>query len=138
MSLPVNKPCPCGSGKKYKKCCQLFHNGAKPRSALELMKSRYSAFAVDDAKYIIKTTHKENTDYSQDKKAWEKSVLDFSKNTFFDKLTIIDFVDGEDEAYVEFLVNLTQNQKDISFMERSKFKKEDNMWKYHSGEIKNA
>eukprot|EP01155_Anaeramoeba_flamelloides_P018237 Anaeramoba_flamelloidesa569597_87.p2 GENE.a569597_87~~a569597_87.p2 ORF type:complete len:139 (-),score=10.60 a569597_87:248-664(-) len=138
MSSPVNKPCPCGSGKKYKKCCLVFHNGAKPKNALELMKSRYSAFAVDDAKYILKTTHKENTDFSQDKQTWEKSVLDFSKNTSFDKLTIIDFVDGEDEAYVEFLANLIQNQKDISFIERSKFKKEDNMWKYHSGEIKNG
>ncbi len=23
-----NIPCPCGSGKKYKKCCMLSHNGA--------------------------------------------------------------------------------------------------------------
>lgn len=23
-----NTPCPCGSGKKYKKCCLLSHNGA--------------------------------------------------------------------------------------------------------------
>ncbi len=23
-----NTPCPCGSGKKYKKCCLLLHNGA--------------------------------------------------------------------------------------------------------------
>lgn len=21
-SIPVNEPCPCGSGKKYKKCCR--------------------------------------------------------------------------------------------------------------------
>ena len=30
-----NAPCPCGSGKKYKKCCLLQQDGAKRRRAKE-------------------------------------------------------------------------------------------------------
>ena len=30
---PVNAPCPCGSGKKYKKCCRDLHEGAEQFTA---------------------------------------------------------------------------------------------------------
>ena len=136
MGLPVNKPCPCGSGKKYKKCCGIFHNGSDPKTALELMKSRYSAFCVNDAKYIIKTTHKENSDFSDDIEIWKKSILEFSKNTNFEALSIISFdTITQNEAYVTFHAKLSTDSNDISFTEKSKFLKEDNIWKYHSGEI---
>lgn len=138
MASPVNQPCPCGSHKKYKKCCAIFHKGSNPKTALELMKSRYSAFAVADAKYIIKTTHKENPEYNEDKKAWEASILDFSYGTEFKKLDIIEFIEKDDEAYVTFRVQLEQNGKDVSFQERSKFYKVDGVWKYHSGEVSNG
>ena len=67
MKLSVNSICPCGSLKKYKKCCKLFHDDIKkPSNALELMKSRFSAFAFCKSDYIIKTTHKKNCDFSLD------------------------------------------------------------------------
>ena len=65
MKLSVNSICPCGSLKKYKKCCKLFHdNIKKPSNALELMKSRFSAFAFFKSDYIIKTTHQKNCVFS--------------------------------------------------------------------------
>ena len=50
--LSVNAPCPCGSLKKYKKCCMPFHKGAKVKDALSLMKSRYSAFVAGEINYM--------------------------------------------------------------------------------------
>ena len=47
--------CPCGTGKAYAKCCQIFHLGAYPDTAEQLMRSRYSAYALRDAQYLIKT-----------------------------------------------------------------------------------
>jgi SEC-C motif-containing protein len=135
MKFSVNSPCPCGSGQKYKKCCGVFHKGALPKTAKELMASRYSAFVVSDFKYIIKTTHKENSDFTSDISNWKNSILDFCKNCEFKKLDILDFIDGEDEAYVTFKVNIFCEDKDNSFTERSKFFKENNMWLYHSGEF---
>jgi len=42
----------------YAVCCRLLHSGAATaRTALELMRSRYSAFAVRDAGYLLATWH---------------------------------------------------------------------------------
>ncbi|MCP4970201.1 MAG: hypothetical protein GY932_06360 [Arcobacter sp.] len=137
MKVSVNSFCPCGSKKKYKKCCKIYHNGSNPSTALELMKSRYSAFIVGDYKYIIKTTHKENIDYTGDLKSWKESILDFSNNSEFKKLEIIDFTKEDKVSYVTFKAIILQNNKDISFIEKSKFYKVNNTWLYHSGEFLN-
>jgi len=107
MKISVNIHCPCGSKKKYKKCCRIYHNGSLPSTALLLMKSRYSAYALGDCNYIIKTTHPDNPDYSTDIKSWEESILSFSRHTHFLGLEIIDFIDGEKEAFVTFNAQLS-------------------------------
>jgi len=39
--------CPCGSGKVYKNCCGPFHKKEKyPGSPIDVLRSRYTAFAV--------------------------------------------------------------------------------------------
>ncbi len=133
MKYSVNSPCACGSGIKYKKCCQLFHNGKVAKNALELMKTRYSAYAFSNLRYIIKTTHQENQDFTTDIKSWEKDILDFSKNGEFRDLEILEFIDGETEAFVTFCATIFINNKNASFVEKSKFYKVDSKWLYHSG-----
>ncbi len=136
MKFSVNHPCPCGSGNKYKKCCQVFHKGKIPANALELMKSRYSAYVVGDAKYIIKTTHINNPDFTPLKEQWEKDILEFCNGTNFKKLDIINFIDEKEESYVEFKVTMDIDDKDSSFIEKSRFLKDNNIWKYVDGEFK--
>jgi len=99
------------------------------------MKSRYSAFAYGDSKYIIKTTHLENQDYTTDTPSWDQSILEFCKICSFPKLQILEFIDGEQEAYVTFHATIYCGNKDHSFSEKSKFFKFDNRWLYHSGEF---
>ena len=126
-----NLPCPCLSGMKYKKCCGKYHKGALAPNALTLMKSRYSAYATNNANYIIKTTHKDNIDYNIDTKLWKTSIELFCKNTKFLQLTIISFSTKEDSAYVEFEAKLGNE----TMMENSYFVKENSMWLYHSGVV---
>lgn len=133
MKYSINSLCPCGSGMKYKKCCQLFHNGKVAKNALELMKSRYSAYAFSNPKYIMKTTHKENQDFTSETKIWEKDILEFCKNGEFRDLEILEFIDGEEEAFVTFLATIFLNNQNASFIEKSKFYKVDGKWLYHSG-----
>ncbi len=118
----VNSTCPCGSGKKYKKCCQIYHKGAYPKDVLTLMKSRYSAFAIGDIKYIIKT--------STFQKDYEELKV-FSDSCEFKKLEILEV--GED--FVTFRATIFCKGVDNSFTEKSKFIKIDGKWKYDSGEI---
>ncbi|MCI0500992.1 MAG: SEC-C domain-containing protein [Epsilonproteobacteria bacterium] len=135
MKYSVNSLCPCGSGLKYKKCCKFYHDGKVAKTALELMKSRYSAYAIANIFYIIKTTHNENQDFTTDISNWKKDILEFCKNTDFCKLEILEFIDGTSEAFVTFKATLFSQEDDMSFVEKSKFFKVDGMWLYHSGEF---
>jgi len=128
--ISPNLPCPCGSGVKYKKCCLKYHKGARPANALLLMRSRYSAYAFGLAKYIIETTHTDNTDYTENREKWTEEILSFSNNTEFQKLSIIAFIDGEEEAFVTFEAVLSSGL----LREKSRFLKEGGKWFYVDGE----
>lgn len=135
MKISPNNPCLCGSLLKYKKCCKVFHDGALAKTALELMKSRYCAFSLGKSEYIISTTHEKNPDFSSDIKSWKADIINFSKNTQFENLEILDFVDDEIESFVTFKATLTQNNNDVSFCERSRFLKVEQKWLYVDGEF---
>ncbi|UFH59683.1 YchJ family protein [Sulfurovum mangrovi] len=126
-----NIPCPCGSQKKYKKCCAVYHKGALAPDALSLMKSRYSAYAAGNADYIIKTTHPDNPDYTTDRTSWKKEIDLFSKHTEFLGLKILEFIDGEEEAYVTFEALLSSGM----LHEKSRFLKSGGVWLYVDGVI---
>lgn len=49
--------CPCCSGLPYVSCCRLFHAGAEPPTALQLMRARYAAFVKRDAAFLMRTSH---------------------------------------------------------------------------------
>ncbi len=126
-----NTPCPCGSGNKYKKCCQPYHRGARPADALLLMKSRYSAYALGQSRYIIATTHPDNPDYTEDTATWIAGIEAFSEQTEFRRLEILEFADGDEEAFVTFRATFG----DGSMVERSRFVREEGRWFYYSGEF---
>lgn len=138
MKFSANDNCPCGSLIKYKKCCKPFHEDIKtPINALELMKSRYCAYAIEKSEYIILTTQQNNRDFNTDTKVWNNDILDFSRNTKFEKLEILEFIDGQTESFVTFKANITQNKQDVSFIEKSRFVKENGKWQYIDGEFIN-
>lgn len=129
--LSPNAPCPCGSNQKYKKCCAIYHKGALSKNALLLMKSRYSAYAAGNSKYIIKTTHPNNPEYIADSKSWKDSINAFSKHTQFLGLEILEFIDGEEEAFVMFKAKLSSGD----MVEKSRFLKVENQWFYESAVV---
>lgn len=102
------------------------------------MRSRYAAYALGLAEYIIATTHKKNPQYLPDTKQWKKEVEQFSKMTTFETLTILDDEENGENAIVTFRAGLTQNGCDISFLERSQFVNENGRWLYRNGEVSNA
>jgi SEC-C motif-containing protein len=124
-----NHSCPCGSGNKYKKCCQPYHKGAQPKDALTLMKSRYSAYAANQSDYIIQTTHPDNTDYSMDIRLWRDGIELFCQDTDFLGLEIHKFIDGDSEAFVTFCAMLDSGD----MVEKSHFIKLKGRWLYLDG-----
>ncbi len=124
--------CHCNSGKFYINCCKILHEGAYPYNALSLMRSRYCAYAHHLAEYIIRTTHV-NPHYNPDHSQWTQEILHFCQTTKFQKLVIIDFIDGAVEAYVTFQAHLIQDNVPIILKEKSHFKIVGKQWLYLDG-----
>ena len=99
------------------------------------MRSRYTAYKLKIPRYIISTTHEDNIDFSTNTSQWEIDILDFCKSCNFDKLTILDFIDGISESYVTFKVSIFCNLKESSFTEKSRFLKKNGKWYYISGKF---
>lgn len=129
-------PCPCRSGKSYKNCCKIFHEGAAfPKNALQLMRSRYSAYVKGNVNYIIKTTHPDHPNHLMEPNKWREDILFFCQNTKFKGLKILEFEDKEPISTVTFLAQLERNGKDASFIEKSLFEKVNGPWLYKSGTL---
>lgn len=119
--------CACHSKKPYRQCCQPFHKGLQhPETPLLLMRSRYAAYALGLAGYIMDTTHPLHSGFQQDRKSWQRSLEDFSRNTQFLDLEILDF----DEETVTFRAVLSQEGQDATFVEKSAFVKVNDRWLY--------
>lgn len=122
--------CPCGSETPYLSCCGRYHKGEPAPNALALMKSRYSAYAVKNADYIIYTTHPSHPDATIPIPKRRKQIKAFCEATRFLKLEILAVEEQETHATVTFHVTLSQQGKDASFTEKSAFEKEGNLWLY--------
>lgn len=111
--------CPCGTDRAYSECCGLFHAGAVPATPEELMRSRYSAFAVRDAAYLLATWHPGTAPASVD--------LD---DTVWTGLAIIDApAASERRGVVEF----EARYRGGVLRERSRFVRQSDRWWYLDG-----
>ena len=124
------KKCPCHSNLEYSNCCGPLHLGAIPKSALNLMRSRFSAYSLGLVDYIINTTHTKSIHYNIDLESWKRQIIEFSTNTDFNNLIIIEYLSIPEET-VTFTASLLQNNEDESFTEKSIFKKENGVLKYY-------
>lgn len=97
------------------------------------MRSRYSAFTLNNPKYIIYTTHPNNEEFTENTETWLQDIEDFSNSCRFENLQILEFLDGENEAFVTFKATIFCQSKDCSFTEKSKFLKENEKWLYLGG-----
>ena len=129
MKITSTDACLCGSGLIYKNCCQILHKGGKAASPEALMRSRYSAYALGLAAYIMQTTHPDGTQYRADQAAWKRDIDLFCQNTRFARLQIL----AARDDMVTFRATLFANNLDVSFTEISVFRQHNGRWKYYSG-----
>ncbi len=138
-ALEPNKPCPCGSGSKYKKCCRPFHKGMLPPTPEALMRSRYSAYVAGDMAYIAETTHPQSPWYREDADASERELRVLTANRHYNSLMVQSSAVAEDGAagWVTFHASITdiKDGKDLSFTEKSEFRKHNDRWLYVGGDI---
>ncbi len=93
------------------------------------MRSRYSAYAVGNSSYIVKTTHPNNANYTTNIIAWKANIEVFCRDTEFLGLEIIETIETEGESFVTFRAKLSSGD----MVERSRFLEIGNQWLYESG-----
>jgi SEC-C motif-containing protein len=117
------RACPCGLGDDYGSCCGRLHAGAPARTAESLMRSRYSAFAVGDAAYLLRTWHPSARPESltlDPALRWTRlAVLEADGGGLFD-------VDGT----VRFRAVYIREGKRGVLAETSRFVRQDGLWTY--------
>lgn len=135
MKIDFADPCPCQSGSSYAECCAPFHKGKSPETAVKLMRSRYSAYALELVDYLINTTHPASPQYMHNLAEWRRKLKEFCKYTEFTGLKVLNDQEGETSAYVTFTAFLSQQGDDASFTEKSLFSKHQDKWLYRCGQV---
>ena len=93
------------------------------------MRSRYSAYALKLANYIIETTDPASPHFQKNLSAWRKNILAFGNLNF----TGLDILEAKDDT-VAFKAHLKDGSRDASFIEKSLFTKKSNRWLYLKAE----
>ncbi|KHN68276.1 preprotein translocase subunit SecA [Acinetobacter calcoaceticus] len=117
--------CPCGKG-SYAECCEPLHLGtAKALTAEQLMRSRYSAFALQQIDYIVKTTA-----LGQQTALDKDAIADWSKQNQWLGLEVVNAKEklGKTHAQVEFKAHYHDGQKAQVHHEVSHFVFHQQQW----------
>jgi SEC-C motif domain protein len=115
--------CPCGLGDGYDVCCGRLHAGAAALTAESLMRSRYSAFAVGDAGYLLRTWHP----------AGRPPTLTLDPALHWTRLAVLETHDGglfDADGTVRFRAVYVQDGRRGVLAETSRFVRQDKLWTY--------
>ena len=115
--------CPCGLGNDYDSCCGRLHGGAAAPTAESLMRSRYSAFAVGDAGYLLRTWHPSSRP--------RELTLDPARQ--WNRLAVLETRDGglfDATGTVRFRAIYVQDGRRGVLDETSRFVRQNGLWTY--------
>ncbi|MEZ5816834.1 MAG: YchJ family metal-binding protein [Hyphomicrobiaceae bacterium] len=122
--------CPCrkkSETTEYAECCGPFHRGTRAAPSAEaLMRSRYSAFAMRNARYLLATWHPST----------RPQHVDFVPEEEWVQLRVLTAHESGDEATVEFVARSRRGGRVDSLHEASRFVREGGRWLYVDGVTK--
>ena len=125
--VTAGSPCPCGlDGRRYGECCGAYHaadgSAAAPTAEL-LMRSRYSAFAVGDTGYLLRSWHSRTRP--------ERLELDPAQH--WTRLEVLGTAEGGPfhvGGTVAFRAHWTEHGEQGVLEENSRFVREGGAWVY--------
>ncbi|GAA3008655.1 YchJ family protein [Streptomyces fulvorobeus] len=119
----ADAPCPCGLPATYAECCGRLHAGAAAATCEALMRSRYTAFVVQDAAYLLRTWHPDT----------RPPTVDFDPGLRWTGLEILAVTEGSPfhtTGTVTFRAHYTDDGRPDSLHERSRFVRHESHWVY--------
>jgi SEC-C motif-containing protein len=128
VKAPDGERCPCGSGGVYADCCRPLHTGERPAAtALALMRSRFSAFALGQGDYLLASWHPRT----------RPKRLHLDRDVEWRRLQIVDTDAGahdDTSGVVEFRAQYVRDGVRHILHERSRFTREKGRWLYLDGD----
>jgi SEC-C motif-containing protein len=130
--MSVTNPCPCGSGLPLNACCKPVIDGtAKAPTAEALMRSRYTAYTLQDINYLAATLDPtELRGFDRD------ATASWARDSTWVELQIVETSAGspdDSEGTVEFKARFKRDGVIQEHHEVSLFRKIDGAWLYSGG-----
>lgn len=120
-------PCLCGSLAPYGGCCGRLHRGSgQAATALDLMRSRYAAYAVGDAGYLWRTWHPRTRPGS----------IELDADLTWTGLDVHGAGSADDGDWVEFTASYLTRTGAGDLHEHSRFTQRAGRWFYLDGELR--
>lgn len=126
-------PCPCGMGEAYSRCCGVFHSGANPPTAVQLMRARYVAYARGDDDFVHRTWSAET------RPSLGELATDAGTQIEWRRLVVETVEAGgpfDDHGRVQFTAIGRSSTGRVVLREDSRFVRRDGVWAYVDGVIR--
>ena len=139
--LEPSRPCACASGLRYGDCCRPFLRGERDApDPISMMRSRFSAFALDYSAYLWRTLHPTHPDRARPEEEVLRTFRRASRTLEYRSLAILDSAPAgaDGRAQVLFLARVLDRGRDLSFLERSDFLHDGAGWRYLTGTVRGA
>lgn len=123
--------CPCRKKSEpiaYETCCGRFHRGQVPETAEALMRSRYTAYATHNARYLLETWHPTT----------RPAAIDVDDGLEWYMLKIVGHTEIGTTATVTFSARSRLKGSTHDLRETSRFVRENGRWYYVEGMFADA
>jgi len=120
--------CPCGSSLAYQRCCGHLHAGAVAEDAEALMRSRYCAYVLGRADYLLATWHPSTRPaglHLEEEPRPKWLGLEVKRHA----------VTAPGQAIVEFVARFRVAGRGQRMHETSRFVRQEGRWYYLDGEV---
>ena len=130
---PDLAPCPCGRTATYAACCGRFHAGAVAPDAESLMRSRYTAYVLNNEAYLLATWHASTRPDALNLTTQPATQAATQPATQWLGLEVKTHHAAGDSASVEFVARYRINGRAVRLHETSRFVRAEGCWYYVDG-----
>ena len=124
--IQTSELCPCGSADRYQDCCQPYHQGQEAPGPEALMRSRYSAFALQLADYLTHTWHPQT----------RPQQLQLEADTEWLQLQVLSSSQDAERGQVRFIATFREGKEWLQLSENSQFLQLQGRWYYLDGDAR--
>lgn len=133
------EPCLCGSGSTYRACCRPYHHGGEPPDPERLVRSRFSAFALGEGAYLVRTLHPAaDARAAREEDDLARELSRAHRSARYRALIVHDVEVTGTRARVLFTARVFERGRDRSFVELSRFERTSEGWRYLDGVLRAA